>query len=390
MMPPVLPYSGLRVLDLGHGLAGPYCGMLLAQWGADVIKIEPREGDWLRHIGTRHGSHSALSLTANRGKRSIAADLKQPEAAAAVRRIALACDVVIESFRPGVAARLGLGYGDIARERPDVVYLSLSGFGQDGAYSQHAGSDSVMQAFSGMMALNADEDGAPRRVGFLAVDMLSGLYAFQAVAAALHGRLRGQGGRYLDVSLAQSTAAFLAPKVIEGSLGAGAGAPTAVPSGAYEVQDGYVTIALSKEAHFPVLCRAMGRDDLATDPRFANFALRAENASLLVPELAHAFAPCRASDCVSLLRSHGLLASRVNSIDDWLADPHMADAAPACRAGEAAGARVPLIPGVPDIRPDEDVRSQWPGLGGDARGVLLDVGFGEPEADALIEGGFLG
>ena len=208
----LLPYSGIRVLDLGQGLAAPYCGMLLAQWGAEVIKVEPAEGDWIRHIGEAVGQHSATSIVANRGKRSIVADLKQPEAVAAVRRLARTCDVVLESFRPGVAQRLGLGWQELSAGRDDLVYLSVSGYGQSGPQAQLAGSDSVLQAYSGMMVVNAEADGTPRRVGFLAVDTFAGLYAFQAVAAALHARLAGQGGRYLDLSLMACAAAVLAPK----------------------------------------------------------------------------------------------------------------------------------------------------------------------------------
>lgn len=383
-----LPYSGVRVLDLGQGLAGPYCAMLLAQWGADIIKVEPLQGDWLRGIGQQWGDHSALSLSANRGKRSIACDLKQPRALAAIQRIAARCDVLVESFRPGVMDRLGLGYGALSQANPALIYLSVSGFGQRGAYAQHAGSDTVLQASSGMMALNADSQGTPQRVGFLAVDTLSALYAFQAVAAALHGKLAGQGGRHLDVGLMQATAAFLAPQVVGASVQAGGRAPLAVPSGAYRTADGYLTVALSKEAQFPVLCRALGRDDLAGDARYASFALRAQHAGDLVPALRAEFAGRAVDACVALLHSHGLLAGRVNTLDQWLSDPNAAQAVTTHTLPGLPEFRMPGIPGVPEPEPGE-ARGAWPGIGGAAAGVLADFGFDEDEVRALLHDGVL-
>lgn len=383
-----LPYSGVRVLDLGQGVAGPYCAMLLAQWGADVIKVEPVQGDWLRGIGLQWGEHSALSLSANRGKRSMACDLKQPRAQAAIQRIAARCDVLVESFRPGVMDRLGLGYGALSQGNPGLIYLSVSGFGQQGAYAQHAGSDTVLQAFSGMMALNADSHGTPQRVGFLAVDTLSALYAFQAVAAALHGRRAGQGGRHLDVGLMQATAAFLAPQVVGASVQPGGRVPLAVPSGAYRAAGGYLTVALSKEAQFPVLCRALGRDDLARDARYASFALRAAHADELLAALQAEFAGRAVDACVALLQSHGLLAARVNTLDQWLQDLHTAQAVTAHSVPGVPEFRMPGIPGVAPPAAGEP-RGAWPGIGGDAAGVLADFGFAADEIHMLLRDGVL-
>ena len=383
-----LPYQGLRVLDLGQGLAGPYCAMLLAQWGADVVKVEPAEGDWVRRIGQSWGEHSALSLSANRGKRSIACDLKQPRALGAVLRIAARCDVVVESFRPGVMDRLGLGYSVLSQDNPDLIYLSVSGFGQQGVYAQHAGSDSVLQAFSGMMALNATELGTPQRVGFLAVDTLSALYAFQAVAAGLFGRKAGHGGQHLDVGLMQATAAFLAPQIVGASVRPGDRTPLAVPSGAYRAADGYLTVALSKEAHFPALCRALGREDLAADTRFATFVLRAHNAAELVQTLRDVFVTYPVDECVALLKFNGLLAGRVNTVEQWLSDPHASLALPTHMLQGVPDFRLPGIPGVAQPAPGE-LRGAWPGIGGAAAEVLADFGFGTNEALALVRDGIV-
>src|ERR1700749_4919840 len=158
------PYRGLKVLDFGQGIASPYCAMLLAVYGADVIKVEPPEGDWSRFLGTTYGSHTTLSAVYNRGKRSLCLDLKHKDGSAVGKRLPRDCDILIEGFRPGVAARLGLGYEELSRDNPRLIYLSVSGFGQSGPYAKRPGSDSVAQAFSGLVSVNIGTDGVPHRV----------------------------------------------------------------------------------------------------------------------------------------------------------------------------------------------------------------------------------
>ena len=183
------PYRGLRVLDFGQGVASPYCGMLLGVYGADVIKVEPPEGDWSRFLGTTYGSHTTLSAVYNRGKRSLCLDMKHKDGVAIAKRLAKQSDVLIEGFRPGVAARLGLGYEELSRDNPGLIYLSISGFGQTGPYSKRPGSDSVAQAFSGLVSINAGTDGVPHRVGTTISDVVTGVYAFQAIATTLFARI---------------------------------------------------------------------------------------------------------------------------------------------------------------------------------------------------------
>ena len=153
------PYRGLCVLDFGQGIASPYCAMLLGVYGADVIKVEPPEGDWSRFLGTTYGSHTTLSAVYNRGKRSLCLDLKHKDGIAVARQLAKESDVLIEGFRPGVAARLGIGYEELSRDNPGLIYLSVSAFGQSGPYSKRPGSDSVAQAFSGLVSINVGNDG---------------------------------------------------------------------------------------------------------------------------------------------------------------------------------------------------------------------------------------
>ncbi len=379
-----LPFAGLRVLDASQGLAGPYCGMLLAQHGAQVVKLEPPEGDWSRAIGTRYGSHSAIDFMANRGKASLALDMKKPGSAQAVLRIAAQCDVVIESFRPGVADRLGMGYAQVRERNPDVVYLSVSGFGQDGPSAPLPATDTVIQGFSGMMTLNADSTGQPRRLGFLAVDTLTALYAFQALSVALYARLRGAPGRHLDVSLLQSTAAFLAPKVIEATLEGANPVALNVPAGVYRTQDGWLAITLSKEAHFTALCEATGRADLAQDASFDSFVKRAPHAHYLQTELGAALLQRGTADWLAHLASHGVVASRVNTITDWLADAHVQATGAAAQVRDAAAGefRFPRIPGVAEATPGES-RYAWPDIGSAGAQILQGFGFSAAEIEAL-------
>jgi len=283
------PYRGLRVLDFGQGIASPYCAMLLGVYGAEIIKVEPPEGDWSRYLGTTYGSHTALSAVYNRGKRSLCLDLKQQAGIGIARRLARDCDVFIEGFRPGVAARLGIGYEDLARDNPGLIYLSVSGFGQDGPYAKRPGSDSVAQAFAGLVSVNVGNDKTPHRVGTTISDVATGVYAFQAIATALFARASVGTGRWIDVNLAQSTAALLGHKVAEHVLEGGAPRALNVPAGSYQTSDGWLMVTLVNEPQYKRLCAAIEREDLANDPRFADFARRADAADALISQMREVF-----------------------------------------------------------------------------------------------------
>src|SRR3984957_19071598 len=215
-------YTGLRVLDLGQGIAAPYCAMLLAMHGAEVIKLEPLGGDWSRGLGKRYGDHTAMSAHFNRGKRGLALDLRAPAGRDVALALAMRADIVIEGFRPGVAARLGLGYEALAALNPRLLYVSISGFGQEGPHIVLPCTDSVAQAFSGLAGLNTGNDGAPHRVGALIVDALTGLYAAQALGVALYAREGTGRAPRLAPRLAKSPASTRGPRGAEHVLG---GAP---------------------------------------------------------------------------------------------------------------------------------------------------------------------
>ena len=382
--PTRLPYQGLRVFDASQGLAGPQCAMLLAQHGAQVIKLEPPEGDWGRGVGRRYGDHTALALASNRGKRSLVLDMKRPGAQQVASRIAGQCDVVIESFRPGVAERLGLGYEALRADNPQLIYASISGYGQEGPYAERPGTDTVIQAFSGMMSFNRDAAGQPTKVGFLVVDTLTSLYAFQAISSALYARLAGGGGRRLDVSLMQASAAFLGLKAIEASLEGDRPKALNSPAGVYRTRDGWVSVTLSKEAHYDALCRALGRPDLREDPRYANFETRADHQAELMQAIAAELLRDDAASWIARIEQAGALASPVNTMRQWLADPHVqaVDAAVWTDLEGVGRIAVPRIPGVEPPAPSEP-RAHFPGIGTDGSAVLREFGFEDTEIERL-------
>jgi formyl-CoA transferase len=342
------PYRGIRVLDAGQGIAGPYCGMMLAACGADVIKLEPAEGDWSRGLGSKQDSVSVMTVCFNRGKRSVVLDLKSDEGRAAAAKLAAQADVLIEAFRPGVAARLGLGPENA---KPDAVCLSISGFGQQGPYAERPCTDSVAQAFSGFVALNAGADGAPHKCGPFIVDMATGIHAFAAVQVALAARAQDStpSRRIIDMSLMAAGANLLTHQIAEWGYQNGAAAPPNAPAGAYQAADGaWVMVTLVREAEWLSICDVLDMPGAKTDPRFRTFALRWENREALYPIVRAAFAQRPAAHWVAALQGARLLADRVNTPLDWLANDHVVASGAAARIAQAQLGVVPLpmLPGL--------------------------------------------
>ena len=377
------PYAGVRVIDASQGVAAPHCAMLLAQYGADVVKVEPVDGDWSRRLGARHGEHTALSMAYNLGKRSIALDLKKPEAVDVLHRLARGADVFLESSRPGVAERLGIGYDALRALNPRLVYVSVSGFGHTGPYRERPCSDTVAQAWSGFMSVNRGADGVPHKAGTIIMDAVTGLYAFGAVAAALAARGASGGGRFLDISLGHSAAAVQSAKVIEAALEPGEALRLNSPAGTYRTADGWIAITLTREAHFELLCQALEMPALAGDARFESFATRAAHHDALVPPLARRLATRTTDAWIEVLHAHDVLAERVLTHGDWLADPHVRDAgfAPGVAIEGVGDVRLPRVPGV------HEHRGAAPAVGEHAAEVLREAGFAADEVQGLVAAG---
>ncbi|MBR0935574.1 CaiB/BaiF CoA-transferase family protein [Bradyrhizobium jicamae] len=381
------PYRGLKVLDFGQGIASPYCAMLLGVYGADVIKVEPPEGDWSRYLGTTYGNHTTLSAVYNRGKRSLCLDIKHKDGIAIAQGLAKNADVLIEGFRPGVAERLGLGYESLSRDNPGLVYLSVSGFGQSGPYAKRPGSDSVAQAFSGLVSVNLGTDGVPHRVGTTISDVVTGVYAFQAIATTLFARATVGTGRWIDVNLCQSTAALLGHKVAEFILEGGAPRALNVPAGTYQTQDGWMMVTLVNEPQYKRLCAAIGRDDLASDPRFADFARRADAADALIPQLREIFPTLSTEAWLSRLHAADIIAERILNPGEWLRNAHVAATnASVCQETPGVGpVYTPRTPGIASL--SEDRLCPAPDVGQDSYDVLTEAGFDRAAIDGLVQCG---
>ena len=375
------PYEGIRVLDVSQGFAGPYAGGMLSLYGASVIKVEPPEGDWVRTIGRAFNGQTPLCVVANRGKRSIAIDLKADAGRDIVHRLARDADVFIESSRPGVAARLGIGYDDIYAINKRILYLSVSGFGQDGPSATRPATDTVIQANSGFMSINEGTDGIPHRAGALIADTSTGIYAFQAIAAALHARQSEEEGCYLDISLMQGTAAFLSHKILEYYVEHGTPRPLNAPAGSYRTKDGWIAITLVKEHHFRRLCEALGREDLADDPRFADFDTRAEHIEALREIVGGILATRTATEWTELFSRHEVLSNPIADFGDWLDDPQAKaiEAAPVVNQPGMGDVPIPTIPGTDPYREPESAPVA-PAIGEHGAEILAELGY---DGDAI-------
>ena len=382
------PFEGLKVLDLSQGFAGPYCAQFLAQYGASVTKVEPPEGDWARRLGIVYGEQSTIAMTANRGKKSIVLDLKNPGGAAVAHDLARQCDVFIEGFRPGVCARFGLGYDDVYKINPGVIYLAISGFGQQGPYNREPATDTVVQAYSGLMSMNRGNDEIPHRVGHYIVDCVTALYAYQALSSALYARRDEAEGRFIDCSLMQAAAALQTSKIADYHLEGGLPAENNSPAGSYNTRDGYLAITLVKEEQFPQLCLALGQPSLADDPRYSTFANRAVNMDSLGPAIQEILSQKTAAQWTERLRAGGVLCHPVSDYGDWMADPNVVATKAFQMMDQPGMGPVPLaqIPGTVPIDPN-DPNQRAPDLGEHSRRVLNDLGYTAAKIDALITEG---
>ena len=378
------PYKGLTVIDASQGFAAPYCAGLLALYGADVIKIEPPEGDWARNIGKNVAGQTALHIVGNRGKRSISLDLKQPVARQIVHSLAKDCDVFLESFRPGVAARLDISYDKIRTLSPDVLYVSVSGFGQDGPYANRPATDSILQAFTGFMTLNKRPDGTPQRVGMLAVDTAAALHAFQALQAALYARRSGDGGRWLQFDLMRTTSSFLAQKIAEAQMEAGQDQILHPPAGAYETSNGWVVFSIVKEEHFARLCRAVGKTELLNDPRFVSAEVRRKNGEQLRTMFANLMKTRTTDDWIERLHANEVLSNPINTVADWLEDAHVkaTETVGLVAQPDSGSVEVPIIPGTVF-----DPELLAPAIGGHGREILKEFGFTDAELGEFVAAG---
>jgi len=374
------PLSAITVLDMSQGIAGPSCGGYFAEHGARVIKIEPPEGDWMRHLGTRIDGMSSQAIAYNRGKESLAIDLRKPEGRDVALKLAERAEVAIESARPGVFERLGLGFEALKARNPDIIYVSVSGWGQRGPNRERPMVDTIGQAVSGFMSAARSREGAPVKVDVPFIDAFTGLYAFQAASMALWGKAKGSGARHIDISLMQAAAHVQAPNILEyGFVGRPPGLLNP-PAGNYRTKDGWIAITLVNQAQFEGICRAISRADVITDARFTTVAGRKENVAALRAILDEALTTRTTAEWVGLFEKEGALASGINTYSDWLTDPHVQAVEAAPYYALADGGKVPL----PHLPGQRRYDAPVPTVGQHTRALLAEVGMGSKAIDRLL------
>ena len=378
------PLSGVRVLDLTHVLAGPFCCHQLAHLGADVIKVEvPGTGDLARRLGADPALNDAgmgiSFLAQNTGKRSLALNLKAAPGKALFKRLAATARVVVENFRPGVMDRLGVGYGVLRQVNPDLIYCAISGFGQDGPLRDLPAYDQVVQGLSGAMSVTGAPETAPYRVGFPVADTIGGMTAAAAVAAAL-AREGAPRGCFIDVSMLEALVSAMGWVVSNHLMTGAEPGPlgndnvTASPSGTFRTGDGPINIAANKQEQFEAVCDVVGRPDLKADPRFATRQARLDHRAALTAILEDALAARGAAAWRRALSARGVPAGRVLSVAEAVAHPQI--------AGRGTIATFPDAPGV-----GRDVRIARPAIRLDGKPVSTDAPpprLGE-HTEALLE-----
>ena len=383
--------DGIRVLDLSRVIAGPYCAMMLADLGADVVKVErPGRGDDMRYLGNGKDGMSLGFATINRNKRAIAVDLQHPEGLKIVVELARRADVILENFVPGVAERLGLGYEALSAANPAVVYASVSGYGQDGPYARRPGYNTIAMGMSGLMALTGQPGDPPTRPGGSIADVAASYIAFGAVCAALVQRFRAGRGEHVDVSLLASSVALLPdPSAHYFSSGVvpkrvGNRNPNVTPAEAFKASDGFINVVILNPEQYEKFCRALGDERLIGEPRFATNEARVANHPAFKARIEGAMAKRTVNEWVERLVGVGIAAGPIYEFDQVFEDAqvrHMGMVRDVDQPGLGSVRMLGFPFAVGGSRPP--VRRPAPRLGEHTREVLGELGISTSEIDRL-------
>ena len=384
-----LPFAGLRVLDVSQGISGPYCAHILWQQGAEVVKVEPPSGDWARGMGILREGTSSLAIAFNGGKQAICIDATQPQGREVLQRLAAQADVIIENFRPGVAARLGLDAAVMRAARPELIFVSISGYGTHGPYAGAPATDSVVQADAGLMFCNRGSDSVPRKIGVYLADMNSGLYAAQAVGAALYRRATGGQGAHIELNLFETCAATLVCNFVEHAMEPQRETMPIVaasaPNGTFEASDGSINLVTLNNEQFVRVCQALGQPQWADDPRFADPSSRLANAQAITALIAGVMKSQPVAHWSERFRQFDVLHAPVRSFSQCVDHPqarHLGTfeslAQPGIGTVAWAGTPVRSL-----RRPTEAA----PMVGEHTEAVLTRAGFTEQQRQALARSG---
>jgi len=378
------PLTGIRVLDLSRVLAGPYCTMVLGDLGADVIKVEPPEGDETRGWGPPFAEgESAYYLCVNRNKRGIVINLKTDEGKKILRDLALQSDVLVENFRPGTLKKFGLDFETLHELNPRLVYCSITGFGQTGSMRNKPGYDFMIQALGGLMSITGEPEGEPMKVGVAAADLFAGQNAIIAILAALQARTSTGQGQHLDISLFDSQLGWLANVasnfLISGNTPKRYGNAHAniVPYQSFRARDAWFVIAVGNDRQFEILCRLIGQPELATDLRFAVNSARVENRDALIELLEPVFETKTVDEWLALMEDK-FPCGPINNFEQVFSMPTVGEREMLVKMNHPTIGELPLV-GSPLKMSDTPVeyRLHPPLMGEHTEDVLRELGYGD-------------
>ena len=386
--------DGVRVLDLSRVMSGPFCTAMLADLGAEVIKIEmPGGGDDSRHFGPFKEDESAYFMLLNRGKKSMTLDLKSERGREILMAMVASCDVVIENFRPGVAKRLGLDYDSLAPQHPGLIYASISGFGQEGPLADRPAYDLIVQAMSGLMNVTGQRDGPPTAIGESVIDVCTGMFAAWGISTALFDRERTGKGRNLDVAMLDSMFSMMLT-VLSMQLytdrpptRVGSRHPVTYPVDVFEAKDGHIVMVVTTDRGFAALCKAIGKPELGDDDRFRTNADRNAHEAELKATIEAWTSVHTADDAVAALAEAGIPASPVLSVGDVVESDHIAHREMTSVVEHPTLGDVPLVhQPVRFSGADRTIQRPPPLLGEHTRELLASVlGLDEKQIEALSE-----
>ena len=399
------PLSHIKVLDLSRVLAGPWAGQLLADLGADVIKVErPGAGDDTRGWGppflkNKDGSDSRESgyyLGVNRNKRSLTLSIEKPEGQAIVRKLAAQSDIVLENFKVGTLPRYGLGYEDLKKVNPRIIYCSITGFGQDGPIAQNAAYDFLIQGMGGLMSITGENDnlpgGGPQKVGIPIIDLMSGMYGAVSVLAALANREKTGKGDYIDLAMLDIQTAVLSNQAMNYLLSGrvpkrqGNRHPNIMPQDVFKCADGQVVLAVGNDGQYAKMCQALGHPELATDPRYIKNADRVRNKEVLLPLIEEIFKNWKRADLVAAMDAVGVPCGPINSIDEVFEIPQVKHRGMKMEMPHPASGTVPLVASPMKFTESKvEYRMAPPMLGADSDDILRDLGLADGEIAKLRE-----
>jgi len=401
MTSPIGPLTGLRVLDLTRVLAGPTCTQMLGDLGAEVIKIErPEAGDDTRGFAppfVPNTKESAYFVGVNRNKKSVTLDIAKPEGQAIIHKLLEHCDILVENFKVGALAKYGLGYEQLAKTHPRLIYCSITGFGQTGPYAPRPGYDALIQAMGGVMSLTGEPNGSPQKVGVPVADLFAGLYGCIGILAAVNHRNSTGQGQQIDIGMLDTHVAWLANQGMnylatgENPPRLGNQHPNIAPYQEFPTKDGYIILAVGNDPTFERFCKAFGQEALLADPRFATNPIRVQNRQLVTDTLTPVMKSKTTAEWIDALEALKIGCGPINTLEQVFADPHVKAREMVVDMAHGSGETVKVIANPVKLSATPpSYRSAPPVLGEHTNAVLSDVlKMSAAEIAALKEKGIL-